>query len=371
MSKLVTIAVLVVALLGMGVGSLAWIKGQSGEGPDWKTVEVTEGAITEKALAIGQIEPRHTVHVKSKISGIVVKAHVEVGDAVQPGDPLFEIAPDPTPIELVEVERGVEAAQARFERAEREHERYQKLADQGVVARETLEARREEYRQARIALDKAKDNLQLIREGRIADRGAEMESILRANAAGIVLSRPVNPGDPVVPLTSYQAGTEMATIADMSDLIFKGTVDEIDVGKLRLDMPARLQVGALPDETVSGRLTRIAPQAIEQDGAKVFEVEIELEGATDITLRAGYSATVDLIIKEKTEIPVLPERLVSFDDEGKRSTVEVPPTTGESEPREVEVELGLSDGLNCEIVAGLEIGNQVVERPPREIGSAF
>jgi HlyD family secretion protein len=371
MSKLVTIAVLAVFVVGAGAGSLAWIKGQQEEGPGWKTVEVTEGAITEKALAIGQIEPRHTVHVKSKISGIVVKALVEVGDGVEPGDALFEIAPDPTPVELVEGERSVEAAQARFERAEREFERYQKLAEQGVIARDSLDARREEYSQARIALDKARDNLQLLREGRIADRGSEMESIVRATTAGIVLSRPVNPGDPVVPLTSYQAGTEMATIADMTDLVFKGTVDEIDVGKLRQGMPARLQVGALPDQTVTGRLTRIAPQAIEQEGAKVFEVEIELGEAPGIVLRAGYSATVDLIIKERSAIPVLPERLVTFDERGTRTTVEVPPVAGEREPRAVDVELGLSDGLNCEIVAGLEVGDKVVERPPREIGSAF
>jgi HlyD family secretion protein len=371
MSKLATAAVLVTMVVGAGVASVAVIRGTHDEGPAWKTIEVESGSITEKALAIGQIEPRNTFHVKSKISGIVVEALVDVGDSVQPGDPLFEIAPDPTPLELVEAETGVDAAKARFERAESEFERYRKLSEQGVVARDAVDARREEYRQARISLTRAEDNLELIRRGRVSRRGEEMESIIRANAAGIVLSRPVAPGDPVVPLTSYQAGTEMATIADMSDLIFKGTVDEIDVGKLRLGMPARLQVGALPDEAVAGRLTRIAPQAVEQEGAKVFEVEIELEDAPEVTLRAGYSATVDLIINQKSDVAVLPERLVQFDEDGSHPTVELPPNAEGEQPRRVDVRLGLSDGLHCEITSGLEVGDQVVERPPREIGSDF
>lgn len=368
MAKLATIAIVLVVLIGTGVGSVSWIQKSQETGPDWSLVEVTQGEITEKALAIGQIEPRNTFHVKSKISGIVVRAMVEVGDSVRPGDALFEIEPDPTPIELVEAERAEEAALARFEHARQEFERYENLFRQGVVARESVDALEEDFRQARIALDRVRDQGKLIREGRIAERGAEMESIIRANAAGIVLSRPVNPGDPVVPLTSYQAGTEMATIADMSDLIFMGTVDEIDVGKLTLGMPARLKVGALPDEAVSGRLTRIAPQAIEQEGAKVFEVEIELADATGITLRAGYSATVDLIIKEKTDIAVLPERLVSFNDDGSEATVEIPPAAPGGEPRRVPVKVGLSDGLHCEIISGLAAGDEVVERPPREIG---
>src|SRR5450759_1192132 len=123
-----------------------------------------------------------------------------------------------------------------------------------------------------------------------------MESIVRAPAAGTVLTRTVNPGDPITPLTSYQPGTEMATIADMSDLIFKGTVDEIDVGKLSAGMLARIKVGALPSDVVNGHVSRIAPQAQQKEGATLFDVEIELDPSTKITLRAGYSANADVIL---------------------------------------------------------------------------
>ena len=156
-----------------------------------------------------------------------------------------------------------------------------------------------------------------------------MESIIRAPAAGTILTRAVNPGDPIVPLTSYQPGTELATIADMSDLIFKGTVDEIDVGKLRVGLPARIKVGALPTDVVTGKVSRIAPQAQQKEGATLFDVEIELDRSSAITLRAGYSANADLIIREKKDVLMLPERLVIFEDGGKKTFVELPGAEGQ------------------------------------------
>jgi HlyD family secretion protein len=180
----------------------------------------------------------------------------------------------------------------------------------------------------------------------------------------------VNPGDPIVPLTSYQPGTEMATIADMSDLIFKGTVDEIDVGKLHVDLPARIKVGALPTDVVTGKVSRIAPQAQQKEGATLFDVEIELDANPKITLRAGYSANADLIIREKKDILTIPERLVLWEDGGKKSFVEVPDEKAKGnkvEPKKVEVKLGISDGMNVEVVSGLSKGDKVVQRPTKEI----
>jgi HlyD family secretion protein len=170
-----------------------------------------------------------------------------------------------------------------------------------------------------------------------------------------------------VPLTSYQPGTEMATVANMSDLIFKGTVDEIDVGKLSVGMTARIKVGALPTDIVTGKVARIAPQAQQKEGATLFDVEIELDPNQKITLRAGYSANADVIIREKKDVLTLPERLVLFEDGGKKTFVELPAANPKDEPRKVEVKTGISDGLNVEIVAGLKKGDKVVERPPKEI----
>ncbi len=336
---------------------------KSDNGP--KEVEVTSGSIIEKAVAVGQIQPRQKFQVKSKISGIVRRTLVQVGDTVRAGDPLFEIAPDPTPMEVTEVDRQVETSQASFRRAQADYQRSLELTRTGVAPRSDADAKKESYEVARVALNKAEQNRDLTRKGHLTAAGTE--SIIRAPAAGTILTRSVNPGDPIVPLTSYQPGTEMATVADMRDLIFKGTVDEIDVGKLSVGMQTRIKVGALPTDVVTGHVSRIAPQAQQKEGATLFDVEVELDPGTRITLRAGYSANADVIIREKKDVLVLPERLVTFEDGGKKTTVELPGATPKAPTKKVEIKTGISDGLNIEVVSGLKKGEKVVERPPKEI----
>ena len=367
MGKVVKILLVFVLLAAFVVGGYAWVQDQRSDKPSYTLVEVTRGDITEKAVAVGQIQPRLKFDIKSKISGIVRNAPVKVGDKVEAGDPVFEISPDPTPGELLEAERQVDSAQSAYNRANTDMERSQELMDKGLESKDTHDTKHETYELARIELNSARNRLQLIQEGRISGRGQKMESVIRSPAAGIMLERLVNPGDSVVPLTGYMEGTKLATIADMSDLIFKGTVDEIDVGKLQPGLPVRLKVGALPDATITGHLTRIAPQAIEKENAKLFEVEIELDVHDGVLLRAGYSANADLVIREKQKILLIPERLVIFEEEAANSFVEIPGEVPEAEPRKVPVETGLSDGLNIEVISGLKGGDKIVQRPPREI----
>lgn len=367
MGKVLRVLFLLAVCGALAAGGYVWYRSRTKTDDGIKLIDVTRGSITEKAVAVGQIKPRVEFHVKSKISGIVKRCFAEVGDRMRPGDRLFEILPDPTPSELIEAQTRVATTESAFRLAEAEFKRASDLGNQGVMSRDQFDAKRAAYEQATIDLEKARDNLELTRKGRIEKRGTQMESVIRAPAGGILLTRLVNPGDPVVPLTSYQAGTDLATIADMTDLVFKGTVDEIDVGKLRAGTPARIKVGALPDAIVTGRMSRIAPQATEKDGARLFEVEIELDGAPGIVLRAGYSANADLVIREKKDVLTIPERLVQFDGDGKRAYVEVPAKDPRRPPTRVEVRTGLSDGLNIEIVSGLNQGDKVIQRPPKEI----
>ncbi|MGZ7039978.1 MAG: efflux RND transporter periplasmic adaptor subunit, partial [Thermoanaerobaculia bacterium] len=300
MAKLWKVLLILVVLAGASAAVYAWSRnGKKGDG-GLKQVEVTTGSIVEKAVAVGQIQPRQKFQVKSKISGIVRRTLVQVGDTVKTGDALFEIAPDPTPLEVTDVERQVESAGASFRRAESDYKRSLELSRTGVMPTSDADQKKEAYELARVALTRAEQNRELTRRGRLSAGG--QEAIIRAPAAGTVLTRTVNEGDPIVPLTSYQPGTEMATVADMSDLIFKGTVDEIDVGKLSVGMQTRIKVGALPTDVVTGRVSRIAPQAQQKEGATLFDVEVELEPGQKITLRAGYSANADVIIREKKDV---------------------------------------------------------------------
>ena len=369
MSKLFKTLLLLVVLVAAAAGLYALTRGNKGDG-DRKLVTVEKGSITEKALAVGQIQPRQKFSIKSKISGIVKKCMVNVGDRVKPGDALLEIAPDPTPQELTDVDRQLDSTRASLDRAKADFDRSQQLSKDGVLPKSDLDVKREAYELAKVAVAKAEQQRDLTRNGKITTETVNMESIIRAPAAGTVLTRAVNPGDPVVPLTSYQPGTELAAIADMGDLIFKGTVDEIDVGKLHAGMTARIKVGALPTDVVTGKVSRIAPQAQQKEGATLFDVEIELDPTSNITLRAGYSANADLIIREVKDVPTIPERVVIFEDGGKKTFVDLPGPTPKEPPKKVAVKLGVSDGLNTQVVEGLAVGAKVVEPPPKKLTSA-
>ncbi len=359
--------VLIVAFLGAaGFGLVAWKKGASGKKNGITLVEVKKGTIVDKALAVGQIVPRKEVQVKSQISGIVREYFVEVGEPIRMGEPLFSIIPDPTPLELADAERRIQLAQVTYDKAQTDLERYDALRGEGLIPPGDYDGRKQAFDQARIQLEQAKDQYSLIKEGKILRAGGKgVDSVIRAPATGTVLERPVNAGDPVVPLTSYQAGTVLMTLADMGDLIFKGTVDEIDVGKLHEGLPVRIQIGALPEAQVKGELTRIAPKAREKDGATLFDVEVTINDAGGAVLRAGFSANADIVIREKQEVLILPERLVTF--EADKAFVEVPAADPKKEPVRRAIKAGLSDGLQVEVLEGLAEGEKVVQRPPKEI----
>jgi len=363
MIKKISITVIILALVATAIFLLVSDGSADGDtGPT--TVAVTKGEIIDKALAVGQIEPRKQISVKSKVGGIIRRVFVNIGDQVKIGDPLFDIAPDPTPVEFAEAKRQVELYEVTFANIKREYDRSKSLVDKKLISTQEFETKQANYEESELRLKLAREKLALIESGStlVADR--EVDNIIKSNINGTVLSRDVEEGDPVVPLTSYQSGTELMTLAYMDDLVFKGNVDEIDVGKLKTGMEVELEVGALPDAEVVGVLTRISPKAHREDGATLFEVEAEITQIGSTYLRAGYSANADVMITKKTDILLAPERLIDMEDSA-AITCEVMDTAGAIATREVEV--GLSDGMNIEIKSGLEEGELLVERPPKEI----
>ena len=347
-----------------GVSAALYSKSNSQKDKGFKTVPVTRGPVVEKALAVGAIRPRREIAVKSKISGIVKTSFRQVGDVVRAGDPLFEILPDPTPLERTEGRREVEIARNVHDQASKKFERAKTLKEQGILSSQDWEQADKDIQDAQIRLNLATQKLALIEKGRVKTEGLAVESIIRAPTSGTVLELLVNEGDPVVPLTSYQAGTALTNLADMATLIFKGTVDEIDVGKLHEGMPAKIRIGALPEAKVEGKVSKIAPKSKTAEGATLFDVEIDLLPGKDVILRAGYSANADIAVREKADVLLLPERLVAFAD-GK-ATVEVP-GKGDASPVKKDVKVGLSDGMNIVVVEGLAEKDLVVERPPKKI----
>ena len=357
MFKKIAITVLVIGVVAVAVYLFA-TDGTANTEQEAQTFAIVRGEIIDKALAVGRIEPRRQVSVKSKVAGLVRRRFVEVGDRVKIGDPLFDIAPDPTPVEFAEAKRQVELSEVAFASVKREYERSTSMRDKQLISHQEFETKQTQYEEAELRLKLATEKLALIESGRalVADR--EVDNIIKSPINGTVLSRDIEEGDPVVPLTSYQSGTELMTLAYMEDLIFKGNVDEIDVGKLQVGMEVELEVGALPNEMVFAELTRVSPRAHREEGATLFEVD-----AGTSFLRAGYSANADVMITKKIGILLAPERLITVEDSV--ATCEVMDSAGVITTRTVTT--GLSDGINIEIVTGLEEGEMLVEHPPKEI----
>lgn len=321
-----------------------------------KTVAVTRGTIVQEALAIGNFVPEQQISVKSKVPGIVARVYKAVGDKVSAGDPLIDIRPDPTPLERTEAERTLQIARVTLDGATKDWDRAQQLFQQGLLSDKALESARQDFETARLRAQLEEERLQLIRDGKARLGDSEVSNRIVAPAAGTILSLDVHEGDPVVPLTSYQAGTVLMTLADMGGLIFRGTVDEVDVGKLHAGQPVKFTVGAMPQSEIQGTLRRISPQARKQDSATLFDVEADI-AASGETLRAGYSANAKIAISRAESVLVLPERVVKMAD-GK-TTVRLAGKDGK--PQEKEIQTGLSDGLNLEVKEGLAEKDLVLE----------
>ncbi len=323
------------------------------------SVKVLKGTIQEKALAVGTIEPENEVSIKSRVSGVVKKLYADVGSYVHAGDPLLEVKPDPTPVELADAKRQLELAQVDFDNIKKEKGRQALLHQRSLISDQDYDNTLKAYKESELRLKMADESLELMQSGAVTIDNTKIESIIYAPIDGYVLTRSVEVGDPVTPLTSYQEGTVLMKMANMSRLVFKGTVDEIDVGKLREGMPAELRIGALPGDTISGKLSKIWLQAEKKENASVFPIEIAISNTKNVTLRAGYSANADVIIQKKINILYIPERVVTFRNDS--SIVKLALPDNKSEERVIKT--GLSDAINIEILSGLKEGDKVLEKP--------
>ncbi|MCG3117890.1 MAG: Multidrug resistance protein MdtA [bacterium] len=327
------------------------------------TVKTVRGDIVEKAIAVGTIEPLTEIGVKSKISGVVKKLFVDAGQIVEAGAPLLEIKPDPTPLELAEAKRNVEVALIDFNTQQNEMQRQQQLKEKGLISDKEFQAFSDVFSQSQLKVQIAREKLALIEQGKVKIAGTNIETVIYAPIKGYILEKSINIGDPVVPLTSYQEGTILMKMADMNALIFRGTVDEIDVGKLRESMAAQIKVGALPNKIIEGRLDKISLKAKKEDNATVFPVEVIMTATNGNVLRAGYSASAEIIIQKKEKVLMIPERLVTFKNDTARVLLPKPDGT----TAEKIIQTGLSDALNVEVISGLEEGQEVAERPTKKI----
>jgi HlyD family secretion protein len=246
---------------------------------------------------------------------------------------------------------------------DKEKVRQESMVQKQLISNKEYEEFQRRYQENALQVKLARERLELLESGRVMIEDTQIESIIKAPIDGFVLRKMVEVGDPVTPLTSYQEGTVLMKMANMERLVFKGTVDEIDVGKLKEGLEAELKIGALPADKIVGTLSKISLKAEKKENATVFPIEILIPVASNATLRAGYSANASVIIQKKDSVLTIPERVVTFRNDS--AFVNFALAAGKGEDRFIKT--GLSDAINIEVVSGLAEGDSVREKPQKQI----
>ncbi len=309
--------------------------------------------IERSTVLTGKIEPRDEIDIKPQISGIITEISVEPGDLVKEGDIIATIKVIPEASSLSSAQNRVNNANITLADARQKYERNKKLYDKKVISREEFETTETAYNQALQELDAANDALSIVRDGVSKYNAKESNTLVRATITGLVLDVPVKVGSSVIQANTFNDGTTVATIADMSNLIFKGNVDETEVGLLKVGMPMSISIGALPDVTPRAKIEYIAPKGTESSGANTFEIKAALEVDSVAQLRAGYSANATVSLSNAKGVMSVPEGVIEFSGDSTFVYV-LTDSVPEQKFERTAVTTGMSDGIRIEIISGLD-----------------
>ena len=311
--------------------------------------------VVNKTVATGTIKPKEEIEIKPQVSGIISNIYVEEGDIVKEGDLIAEIKIIPDLANLNNAEARVQNAQLTFKNAKREFDRNYKLYNNNVISESEFQTIENNFLKAQRDYEAAKNNLEIVQKGSAKKFSKTANTRIRSTVTGMVLDVPVKLGYQVIQSNNFNAGTTIAFVADMNKMIFEGKVDESEVGKISVGMPLILTIGAIEDVEFDAILERIAPKGQEENGAVQFVIEANVELKSDFFIRSGYSANANIVLDKRDSVLVVKESLLQFDKEEK-PYVEV--SVNEQFERR-EVELGLSDGINVEILEGVSKSDSI------------
>lgn len=351
MKKVFKILLIVLAVL-IFVGTFVYLYFNSRNKEDvYSLVYPTTETIERTTVLTGKIEPRDEIDIKPKISGIISEILVEAGDKVNNGDIIAKIKVIPEDAQLSSAENRVELAKISLDESRRTFERTKQLYEKKFESREKYEADEAAFERAKKELEQARDQLTIVRDGVSSVNAQASNTLVRSTVTGIVLEVPVKVGSSVIQSNTFNDGTTIAKVADMTNLIFKGRVDETEVDFLKEGMDVRITVGAIADTEFAALIEKIAPMASEENGTNTFEVKAALSSRTSVNLRAGYSANASVILESVSDVLAVPESVVEY--EGENAYVYVlKSSVPKQEFKKVQIKTGLSDGLMVEVKSG-------------------
>lgn len=330
----------------------------------YETLTTTVRDISKTTIVTGKIEPRDEVAVKPQISGIVTELLKEAGQRVEAGEVIAKLKVIPDMNQLASAESRVRLARLNNEQAKTDYERQKTLYDKGLISANDYEKVRQAYNQSCEEVKVAREQLELTRDGVSASNASSSNTLVRSTISGIILDIPVKVGNSVILTNTFNEGTTIASVADMSNLIFRGNIDETEVGRLTVGMPMQITIGAMQDVRFSAALEYISPKATATTGgANQFEIKAAVrlpeEATADISaIRSGYSATAQIVLEEAKGVLTIPEAAIEFS--GDSTFVYVVEGTGKDVTyTRRPVTTGLSDGINIEIRSGLSKNENV------------
>lgn len=357
MKKYVKIALLVlVAIIFLGTFGFLYQKSQ----PVSKVYEVenvTIGNLEKTTIATGKIEPRDEILIKPQISGIIETVYKEAGEKVKKGEVIAKVKVIPELGTLNSAESRVRLAEINARQSETDFSRMKKLYEEKLISAEEYEKSEVTVNQAREELQTAKDNLQIVKEGITQNSASFSSTLIRSTIDGLILDVPIKEGNSVIMSNTFNDGTTIATVADMNDLIFRGNIDETEVGRLHEGMPVKITLGALQDMEFQAELEYISPKGVEENGANQFEIKAAIRVPDSVTVRSGYSANAEIVLQRVQNVLTIPEYCVEFS--GDTTFVYVLTQSAPQQFTRQQVTVGMSDGINIEVKTGLEEGKQV------------
>ena len=354
-SKLIIAAI--IALIFIGTFVFLWQKSQPKEivynefTPKLDTIQKT-------TIITGKIEPRNEVNIKPQISGIISELYKEAGDFVNAGDVIAKVKVVPDMGSLSSAEARVRLADINLAQAQVDYNREENLHNQKLVSDDEFDKSRQSLKQAQEEKKAAVDALQVVRDGVSQSNAKASSTLIRSTISGIILDIPVKVGYSVIQVNTMNEGTTIATVANMNNLIFRGNIDETEVGQLVNSMPMKITIGALQDLKFDANLEYISPKAVESNGANQFEIKAAVKLSEGGKIRSGYSANAEIVLSRVENALSIPESAIEFS--GDSTFVYIIKGEGKQKTYErKQVDTGLSDGVNIEIKKGLTAKDKV------------
>jgi HlyD family secretion protein len=323
---------------------------------DYKTESPFYTTIDTKIVATGKLNPEEEIELKPQISGIIDEIFVEEGDLVRKGDLIARIRVVPNEQSMVSAKSRINSLKLTYNNSQTVFDRNKILFEKGVISRQDFENSELNLNQSKENYEQAKDDYKIIKQGSLSG-GSSANTTIVAQIPGTILEIPVREGDQVIQSNNFNAGTTIATVADMSKMIFEGKVDESEVGKLEEGKQITVVLGAINEKEFPAVLTFVAPKGIEQNGAVQFTIKADVDINSSTRIRAGYSANAEIELESKDSILVIKEALLQFNRITEKPFIELLKQDGRFQVKNVEI--GISDGINVEIIEGLDEGDKI------------